>query len=61
MKFCSKFVVWVPFHTAIQSAKSFKKTGGGKLRWFQRGRLKENEDLKFSEKAQNKYTHQMAR
>ena len=26
------------------------------LRWFQRGRLKLDEDLKFSEKVQNKYT-----
>jgi len=31
------------------------------LRWFQRGRLKLDEDLKFSEKVQNKYTHRMAK
>ena len=31
------------------------------LRWFQRGRLKLEDDLKLSEKVQNKCTYRMAK
>jgi len=31
------------------------------LKWFQRSKLKLDEDLKLSEKVQNKYTRRMAK
>jgi len=45
----------------LQGYSSIREMLRKSLRWFQRDRLKLDEDMKFPEKVQNKYTHRMAK
>jgi len=49
------------FNAFSGSKKKKKKLKYHILKWFQRGRLKLDEDLKFSEKVQNKCTYRIAK